>query len=203
MIALPKFEAFCEDSDLVPSRLNHQGDRPLTRRERPAATGVNAATVIHALRNISAEILIDKLLETLMVTAVQQAGVERGLLIVRRAEEARVEAEAAVQPGAIVARRLDTLPDPSSLPETIVQYVLRTQETVVLDDASAPNPFSADAYLAEHRIRSLLCLPLFIEGTLFGALYFEDPLASHIFTASRIGLLTLLASQAAISLENA
>src|SRR5439155_1735318 len=111
---------------------------------------------------------------------------------------ARVEAEATMRRGAIVARRLDTTPDPSSLPETIVKYVLRTQETVMLDDASAPNPFSADAYLAEHRIRSLLCLPLFIEGTLFGALYFEDPLASHIFTASRIGLLTLLASQAAI-----
>src|SRR6267142_5051050 len=200
MTALPKVEAFCEDSDLVLSRLNHQGDRPPTRRERPAAT---AATVIHALRTISAEILIDKLVETLMVTAVQQAGVERGLLIVRRAEEARVEAEAATQRGAIVARRLDTLPDPSSLPETIVNYVLRTQEPVMLDDASAPNPFSADAYLTERRIRSLLCLPLVKEGTVIGALYFEDPLASHIFTPSRIGLLTLLASQAAISLENA
>src|SRR5207245_218085 len=171
MMALPKFEAFCEDSDLVPSRLNHQEDRPPTRRERPAATGVDAATVIHALRTISAEILIDKLVETLMVTAVQQAGVERGLLIVRRAEEAGVEAEATAQRGAIVARRLDTPPDPSSLPETIVQYVLRTQEPVVLDDASAPNPFSADAYLVEHRIRSLLCLPLVKEGTLIGALY--------------------------------
>ena len=199
----PEFEVFCEDSDLVPSRLKRQGDRPPTRQERPAATGGDVATVIHALRTISGEILIDKLVETLMRTAIQHAGVERGVLIVRRAEEARVEAEATMRRGAIVARRLDTTPDPSSLPETIVKYVLRTQETVMLDDASAPNPFSADAYLAEHRIRSLLCLPLFIEGTLFGALYFEDPLASHIFTASRIGLLTLLASQAAISLENA
>jgi len=198
-----EFEVFCEDSDFVLSRLNHQGDRPPTRRERPAATGVDVATVIHALRTISAEILIDKLVETLMVTAVQQAGVERGLLIVRRAEETRVEAEATTQRGAIVVRRLDTLPGPSSLPATIVKYVLRTQEPVMLDDASAPNPFAADAYLAERRIRSLLCLPLVKEGTLIGALYFEDPLASHIFTPSRIGLLTLLASQAAISLENA
>jgi PAS domain S-box-containing protein len=198
-----EFDVFCEDSDLVLSRLNHQGNRPPTRRERRAATGVDVATVIHSLRTISGEILIDKLVETLMVTAVQQAGVERGLLIVRRAEEARVEAEAAAQRGAIVARRLDTLPDPSSLPETILKYVLRTQEPVMLDDACAPNPFSADAYLAEHRIRSLLCLPLVREGALMGALYFEDPLASHIFTPSRIGLLTLLASQAAISLENA
>src|SRR5437870_3377040 len=160
-----EFDVFREDSDLVLARLNHQGNRPPTRRERPAATGVDVATVIHALRTISGEIQIDKLVETLMVTAVQHAGVERGLLIVRRAEETRVEAEAATQRGAIVARRLDALPHPSSLPETIVKYVLRTQETVVLDDASAPNPFSTDAYLVEHRIRSLLCLPLVKERT--------------------------------------
>jgi hypothetical protein len=84
-----EFDVFCEDSDLVLSRLNHQGNRPPTRRERPAATGVDVATVIHALRTISGEILIDKLVETLMVTAVQQAGVERGLLIVRRADGSR------------------------------------------------------------------------------------------------------------------
>ena len=81
-----QFDVFCEDSDLVLSRLNHQGNRPPTRREPLAATGVDVATVIHALRTISGEILIDKLVEALMVTAVQQAGVERGLLIVRRAE---------------------------------------------------------------------------------------------------------------------
>ncbi len=168
---------------------------------RPAAAGLDAATVIQALRTISAEILTDKLVETLMRTAIQHAGVERGVLIVRRAEEALVEAEATTRQGAIVVRRLDTLPDPSGRPETIVNYVLRTQEPVMLDDASAPNPFSADAYLAKHRIRSLLCLPLAKEGTLIGALYFEDRLGSHIFTPSRIALLTLLASQAAISLE--
>jgi PAS domain S-box-containing protein len=189
------FAVFSNHSEFV----FEPGRRPLAGR--PAAAGLDAATVIQALRTISAEILTDKLVETLMRTAIQHAGVERGVLIVRRAEEARVEAEATTRQGAIVVRRLDTLPDPSGRPETIVNYVLRTQEPVMLDDASAPNPFSADAYLANHRIRSLLCLPLAKEGTLMGALYFEDRLGSHIFTPSRIALLTLLASQAAISLE--
>ncbi|HVG36940.1 MAG TPA: GAF domain-containing protein, partial [Thermoplasmata archaeon] len=155
------------------------------------------------MRTISGEILTDKLVETLMRTAIQHADVERGVLIVRRAEEARVEAEATMRRGAIVVRRLDTLPERSDLPDTVVRYVLRTHETVLLDDASSPNPFSTDPHVAEHRVRSLLCLPLVNRGTLIGALYFEDRAASHVFTASRIGILRLLASQAAIALENA
>src|SRR6267142_644167 len=186
----------------VLANVRHEPDRE-PPAGRPAATGLDAATVIQALRTISGEILTDKLVETLMRTAIQHAGVERGVLIVRRAEEARVEAEATMRRGAIVVRRLDTLPERSDLPDTVVRYVLRTHETVLLDDASTPNPFSTDPHVAEHRVRSLLCLPLVNRGTLIGALYFEDRAASHAFTASRIGILRLLASQAAIALENA
>jgi PAS domain S-box-containing protein len=193
------FPVFSSHSEFGLANVRHEPDRQPAGR--PTATGLDAATVIQALRTISGELLTDKLVETLMRTAIQHAGVERGVLIVRRAEKARIEAEATMRRGAIVARRLDTLPDPSSLPETIVQYVLRTQEPVMLDDTSTPNPFSTDPYVAQHRVRSLLCLPLVKDGTLGGALYFEDRLASHICTPSRIGLLALLATQTAISLE--
>src|SRR5437879_2689603 len=115
----------------------------------------------------------------------------------------RVEAGATMRPGATVVRRLDTLPERSDLPDTVVRYVLRTHETVLLDDAHSPNPFSTDPHVAEHRVRSLLCLPLVNRGTLIGALYFEDRTALPVFTPSRIGILRLLASQAAIALENA
>jgi PAS domain S-box-containing protein len=196
------FEVFSDHSEFVLSHLEHEPHRQPAPRMGEAA-GLDVATVIQALRDISVEIRTDKLVETLMVTAVQHAGVERGLLIVRRAQKARVEAEATLRRGAIVVRRLDTLPERSNLPDTVVRYVLRTQEPVVLNDASVPNPFSTDAYVAEHRVRSLLCLPLVKEGTLLGALYFEDRGARHMFTPSRIGFLELLASQAAISLDNA
>jgi PAS domain S-box-containing protein len=158
--------------------------------------------MIRALRTISAEILTDRLVETLMVTAVQHAGAERGVLIVRRAEEARVEAEATTQRHTIGVRRLDMLLGRAGLPDTLVRYVLRTQETVPLDDARIPNPFSTDPYVAEHHIRSLLCLALVKDGTTIGALYLEDRRA-HMFTPLRIGFLELLASQAAAALENA
>ena len=81
--------------------------------------------------------------------------------------------------------------------------MLRTRESVILDDASAPNPFSADAYLRQQRVRSVLCLPLLKQAELIGVLYLENNLASHVFTPARIAVLELLAAQAAISLENA
>src|SRR6266850_1725783 len=143
------------------------------------------------------------ILATLLGHTVQHVGAERALLIVRRADEARIEAEAATQPDTIVVRRLDALPGPSDLPDTVLRYVLRTREAVMLDDASVRNPFSNDPYVIEHGVRSLLCLPLATQGMLTGALYLENRAASHVFTPPRVGLLKLLASQAAVSLENA
>jgi PAS domain S-box-containing protein len=85
----------------------------------------------------------------------------------------------------------------------VLHYVIRTRESVILDDASAQNPFSADEYICRKHARSILCLPLVKQSKLIGVLYLENDLASHLFTPARISVLELLASQAAISLENA
>ena len=74
---------------------------------------------------------------------------------------------------------------------------------MILDDALAQNPFSADEYICQKHARSVLCLPLVKQSKLIGVLYLENNLASHVFTPARISVLELLASQAAISLENA
>src|SRR5271163_801764 len=87
-------------------------------------------------------------------------------------------------------------------PESLVRYVIRTQESVILDDASKPNLFSADGYLNDRQSKSVLCLPLIKQRELTGILLLENTLASHAFTPARIAVLELLAAQAAISLEN-
>src|ERR1700722_6968291 len=89
------------------------------------------------------------------------------------------------------------------LPETVLQYVLRTRESVILDDAAAQPLFAADPYIRQREARSILCLPLTAQTKLIGVLYLENNLASHVFSPARIAILQLLASQAAISLENA
>ena len=85
----------------------------------------------------------------------------------------------------------------------MLHTVIRTQHSVILDDALAQTPFAADTYVRRTHVRSVLCLPLIKQAKLIGVLYLENNLASHVFTPARISVLELLASQAAISLENA
>src|SRR6202035_3066945 len=86
--------------------------------------------------------------------------------------------------------------------ESVLHTAMRTQDSVILEDASAQTPFSRDGYIREKRARSVLCLPLVKQGKLVGALYLENNLAPRVFTSAKLAVLKLLASQAAISLEN-
>ena len=151
---------------------------------------------------LSREIVLEKLIDTLMRTAIEHAGAERGLLILPREVERRIEAEATTSGDAINVHFRDVSVPEAALPESVVHYVMRTQEAVILDDASAQNPFSADSYIHRHNARSILCLPLINQAKLIGVLYLENNLTPHVFTQTRIAILKLLASQAAISLEN-
>jgi PAS domain S-box-containing protein len=89
------------------------------------------------------------------------------------------------------------------LPLLILEHVIRTQSEAILDDARGQSMFAEDEYMSRKRVRSLLCLPLLKQADLIGVLYLENSLASHVFTPARIAVLKLLASQAAIALENA
>jgi transcriptional regulator with GAF, ATPase, and Fis domain len=167
------------------------------------AEHLDLATVVKVSQTISGEIVLEKLINTLMVTALHHAGAERGLLILLRGDQMQIEAEAATDQDTVAVRLLSKVPASSELPDSVFQYVLRTKEAVIIDDASADRQFSADPYFVRARARSTLCLPLVKQATLTGVLYLENSLASHVFTPARTAVLKLLASQAAISLENA
>jgi PAS domain S-box-containing protein len=91
----------------------------------------------------------------------------------------------------------------ADLPESVFRYALRTKKSVLLNDASGQNPFSADGYIREHHARSVLCLPILKQTRLLGMLYLENNLTLGAFTPARMAILKLLASEAAISIENA
>jgi len=164
---------------------------------------LDLATVLKVSQAVSGEIVLETLVDTLMRTAIEQAGAERGLLILQRGAEPRIEAEATTGGDTVVVQLRDQAVTASVLPESVLHYVLRTRESVLLDDAAAQPAFAADPYLREHQARSILCLPLINQAKLIGVLYLENTLTTRAFAPARSAVLKLLASQAAIALENA
>ena len=164
---------------------------------------LDAATVVKASQVISSEIVLSKLIEKLMRIAVEHAGADRGLLILLHGDEPQIEADAASGHGKVEVTVRQAAITQDELPQSALQYVIRTRERVVLDDASAANLYSEDEYVRTKRARSVLCLPIVKQTKLIGALYLENNLAPRAFTSDRVAVLELLASQAAISLENA
>jgi PAS domain S-box-containing protein len=163
---------------------------------------LDVASVVRASQAVSSEIELPKLVERLLTIAIENAGADRGLLILPSGAEYLIRAEARATGDLVsVAMRQDPMTG-IGCPESLVRYVIRTQESVILDDASKPNLFSSDGYLRDHRSRSILCLPLIRQRELVGILLLENTLTSHAFTPARIAILKLLAAQAAISLEN-
>jgi len=186
---------------------------PHLREEQPVAgptstigtpvDQLDLATVIKVSEAVSGEMVLEKLIDTLMRTAIEHAGAERGLFILLRGEEQQIEAEGSTTQGKIEVTLRQAAVTPRELPESMLQYVIRTRESVILDDASVRNLFSEDDYVREKHPKSVFCLPVIKQAKLIGALYLENNLTPGAFTSDRIRVLKLLSVQAAISLENA
>ena len=164
--------------------------------------GLDLATVIRVSQAVSSEIVLEKLLDTVMRKAMEHAGAERGLLIVPRGDELQIEAESRISGNEVLVSLRAASAVAGAMPESVLRYVMRTHESVLLDDASSANAFSSDPYFLQYRVRSILCLPLLNQAKLTGVLYLENNLAPRVFTSDRITVLRVLVSQAAISLEN-
>jgi len=112
-----------------------------------AVEQLDIGAVVKASQAISGEIVLDRLIETLMTIVLEHAGAERGLLVLLRGDELQIEAEARTDRETVeVTLRHDTA-TPAELPESILHTVVRTRQSVILDDASAQNPFSGDEYV--------------------------------------------------------
>ncbi len=185
---------------------------PRLREERTTASSATTGqpvaqldieTVVKASQALSSEMVLPKLIEKLVRIAMENAGAERGLLILLRGGEPRIEAEATTGPGSIEVAIKQAAVTPSDLPQSALHYVIRTLEAVLLDNASTDNVYAKDEYVRRKHSKSLLCLPIVNQSKLAGVLFLENNLTPCAFTPDRVAVLELLASQAAISLENA
>jgi PAS domain S-box-containing protein len=188
---------------LYPDLREVQKPSPATTTFDASVAQMDIGAVVRASQIISGEIVLDRLIEALMTIALEHAGAGRGLLILLEGNTPQIEAEASTDRKTVEVKLRHDPVTGRDLPESLLHTVIRTRENVILDDASAENPFSADEYFRQTHARSVLCLPLMKQATLIGVLYLENTLASHAFSPERISVLELLSSQAAISIENA
>lgn len=166
----------------------------------PEGVSLDHLAVIKSLHSISSEIVFEKLLEQLMKILVEIAGAEKAALILEKEGSFIVVAEHTNGNLSIGTKALNDQKE--KIPTAIVNFVLRTKEEVVLDDAANESIFIADPYIKEKKAQSILCFPLLHQAKVIGALYLENNLTTRAFTPERVEILKLLSAQIATSLEN-
>ncbi|HMY78220.1 MAG TPA: ATP-binding protein, partial [Thauera aminoaromatica] len=161
------------------------------------------SSVIEASQAISDEIVLERLIERLLQLALTSAGAQRGALALSRDRHLRVEAIAGLEEGSTLMCSLALEAATSRVPVSVLNYVARTGEALVLGDAPRQQMFAHDPYIRSQAPRSLLCMPILYHGELTALLYLEHRLGRDIFDQQRLKTLRILAAQAAISIENA
>lgn len=163
---------------------------------------LDLTTVISASQAISGEIHLGKLLTTMLKRSMENAGAERGFMVLENKGDLFVEAERDICRDEISVLRSIPLDDHDGLSHAIVNYTARTKEILLLDNAAASGDFTRDPYVLKHLPKSILCLPVLNLGRLSAVIYFENNQTTRAFSEQRIELVKILASQAAIAIEN-
>ena len=167
------------------------------------AVNLDLETVLKASSALSGEIILQRLLKKMMQIIMENAGAEKGFLIMEKNGERFIEAEIIANSNELKVLQSIPVKQSGLLAESIVNYVSLTQEAVILDDAHKNQLFANDPFIGKHNSKSVLCIPLINMGKLQAIIYLSNDLTYGVFTENRVALLKLLAGQMAISIENA
>jgi len=185
---------------------NDVNDSIASNSSGTTSTMLDLATVIKAAQSISESIVFDELTNDLLEIAIENAGAQKGVLLLQGKKGFSIEAVAELTKASVEAG-MSTLIDSAEaelvLPASVVHYVVRTKKDITLDNALEDERFSNSEYIIQNKLKSVLCVPIVYQGRLSGVLYLENSIAEGVFSRERRLVLETLASQAAISLENA
>ena len=194
--------------DSPPSQRTWQTSATTTGRQTGELLDLN--TVLKASQTLSGEIVLERLLGRLMELALENAGAERGLLLLRQDHDDTTDWRVAITSPegehahqGLSLSQLQASQEPTLLAVSLVNYVIHAQAAMVLHDAAVAGDFTQDPYVKAHKTKSVVAAPLLRQGRLVGVLYLENNLSAGVFTPERLEVLGLLSSQAAISIENA
>ncbi|MEG4404793.1 ATP-binding sensor histidine kinase [Microcoleus sp. MON2_D5] len=170
---------------------------------------LDLTTAVKASQTLAGEIVLDKLLAKMMKIVIENAGAQTGFLILEKEGQWVIEASGSVDVDRVAVMQsipIDFVADDREvtlLAVAVVNYVARTQQSIVLNDASREGQFTRTPYIMAVQPKSILCTPLINQSQLTGILYLENNLTTGAFTQDRLEILKLLSSQISISIENA
>ena len=200
----PQFLAKISESAII-DKLRTTSTVLATRKIGTTGNGrlslLDLETVMKASQTIAGEVQLEKLLVHLMNIIIENAGAEKGFLLLEKHRQWLIEAEGTTNHSEIKVLQSDSINN--RLPTAIINYVARTQKPVILNEATHEGEFTQTPYILTNRPKSILCVPLVNQGKLSAIVYLENNLATGAFTSKRVETVQLLGSQAAISLDNA
>ena len=159
-------------------------------------------TIMKSSQAISGEIMLETLLKKLMEIVIENAGAQRGLLLLMQNNELRIQAETNTEKIQVAVLQDIPVSESQKLPESLINYVVRSKNSVVLSNAVSEGQFTHDPYVINNQLISVLAMPIIKQNELYGILYLENNLTADAFTAERQEVLNILSSQIAISIEN-
>ncbi len=167
-----------------------------------STAALDYGSLIKASHSIASKIKLDELLQSLMNVLLENAGAQRGALIIPKENELYVIAEGRSGPGNILSNISIPVSTSHDLPRTLFNYCWRTVEAKTFANASRDENFGSDPYFKEKKIKSAVCLPLANKGNKVGLIYLENPLLEGVFTPNKLEVLNMLAGQIGISIDN-
>lgn len=164
---------------------------------------LDLATVLKSSRVISGEIVLDRLLATLIDIILENAGAESAALVLESNDEFLIQGLKTSDSKSVRVMLAEPLNQSVALSKGIVNYVIRTGEHVVLADPANRGKFRTDSYVRNRHPKSVLCAPIVHKSKLTGVIYLENNQVSGAFTPDRLEALNILLAQIAVSIENA
>lgn len=185
-------------------------DRSMVRQRTGSSTLERKASrldlysVIKASQAITREIQLEQLVKTLMQVVIENAGAQRGcLLLLEDDKQWTIKACGTIGEATIPVAQVSAIPLEEQVPQSVVNYVARTAESLLLNQPCLEDGYANDPYIQQHQPQSLLCCPLTHQGKMAGLIYLEHDTASDVFTPERLEMIQILSAQAAIAITNA
>ena len=175
----------------------------------PMTSSIDLNTILKASLELAHETDLNILLRRLISILIENAGAQRGALILLRDDQWFLEVLGSIEPEddfrlpSIPLENQDKLVGEPCVPISLIYFVINAQADLLLEDASVSYQFSQDTYIEKRRPKSILCSPLLNQGELYGVVYLENNLTAGTFTSDRLEVVKLIAGQAAVSIENA